>query len=59
LKYKIKCKKGKFPHSSTVIFSSTFILTSRKTIGRGTFGKVKKAIHQLTQEPVAIKVLEK
>jgi hypothetical protein len=29
----------------------------RKTIGRGTFGKVKKAIHKVTGEPVAIKIL--
>ena len=31
----------------------------RKTIGKGTFGKVKKAIHRHTGEPVAIKILEK
>ncbi len=31
----------------------------RRTIGRGTFGKVKKAIHVHTQEPVAIKILQK
>ena len=30
-----------------------------KTIGEGTFGKVKLAIHKLTQEKVAIKILEK
>ncbi len=28
-----------------------------KTIGKGTFGKVKKAIHKKTGEPVAIKIL--
>ncbi|KAL4439129.1 hypothetical protein ABPG74_008904 [Tetrahymena malaccensis] len=30
-----------------------------KTIGRGTFGKVKLGIHNLTNEKVAIKILEK
>jgi len=30
-----------------------------KTIGEGTFGKVKLALHNLTQEKVAIKILEK
>ena len=30
-----------------------------RTQGEGTFGKVKSAIHQITQEKVAIKILEK
>jgi 5'-AMP-activated protein kinase catalytic alpha subunit len=30
-----------------------------ETIGEGTFGKVKKGIHKLTNIPVAIKILEK
>ena len=30
-----------------------------KTIGEGTFGKVKLGVHMKTQEKVAIKVLEK
>ncbi|CAK59336.1 unnamed protein product (macronuclear) [Paramecium tetraurelia] len=30
-----------------------------KTLGEGTFGKVKLATHQITQEKVAIKILEK
>jgi serine/threonine protein kinase len=30
-----------------------------KTIGEGTFGKVKLAVHKLTAEQVAIKILEK
>ncbi len=30
-----------------------------KTIGEGTFGKVKLATHKLTQEKVAIKILQK
>ena len=30
-----------------------------KTIGEGTFGKVKLAMHKITQEKVAIKILEK
>ena len=33
--------------------------TFLKTIGEGTFGKVKLALHKLTQEKVAIKILEK
>ncbi len=28
-------------------------------MGQGTFGKVKLAIHELTQQKVAIKILEK
>ena len=31
----------------------------QKSIGEGTFGKVKLGIHQLTGEKVAIKILEK
>ena len=31
----------------------------QKSIGQGTFGKVKLGIHQLTGEKVAIKILEK
>lgn len=31
----------------------------QKTIGEGTFGKVKLGIHTLTGEKVAIKILEK
>jgi 5'-AMP-activated protein kinase catalytic alpha subunit len=30
-----------------------------KTIGEGTFGKVKSAIHKPTNQQVAIKILEK
>ena len=30
-----------------------------KTLGQGTFGKVKEGIHILTGEKVAIKILEK
>jgi serine/threonine protein kinase len=30
-----------------------------KTIGEGTFGKVKLGVHTLTQENVAIKILDK
>jgi 5'-AMP-activated protein kinase catalytic alpha subunit len=35
------------------------VVGRRKTIGKGTFGKVKKAIHKYSGEPVAIKILEK
>jgi 5'-AMP-activated protein kinase catalytic alpha subunit len=31
----------------------------QKTIGEGTFGKVKLGIHTLTGEKVAVKILEK
>ena len=37
----------------------SFICIEGKTIGSGTFGKVREGIHQLTQEKVAIKILEK
>ena len=30
-----------------------------KTMGSGTFGKVREGTHQLTKEKVAIKILEK
>ena len=30
-----------------------------KTIGKGTFGKVKLGVHELTGERVAVKILEK
>lgn len=30
-----------------------------RTLGEGTFGKVKHAIHTITNEKVAIKILEK
>ena len=30
-----------------------------KTIGKGTFGKVKLGVHELTNERVAVKILEK
>jgi len=30
-----------------------------KTIGKGTFGKVKLGVHNLTNEKVAVKILEK
>lgn len=34
-------------------------MTAGKTLGEGTFGKVKQGTHQLTGEKVAIKILEK
>ena len=34
-------------------------ITGFKTIGEGTFGKVKEGVHRLTGEKVAIKILEK
>lgn len=42
-----------FPH----FFLNIYLLG--KTIGEGTFGKVKIGIHKLTNEKVAIKILEK
>ena len=47
---------------STTQSSSQYSLenyTFLKTIGEGTFGKVKLALHKITQEKVAIKILEK
>ena len=35
------------------------IVNEDKTLGKGTFGKVKLAVHILTGEKVAIKILEK
>ena len=36
-----------------------FLVYEEKTLGQGTFGKVKLAIHERTGEKVAIKILEK
>jgi 5'-AMP-activated protein kinase catalytic alpha subunit len=33
--------------------------TLTKTLGKGTFGKVKLGVHNLTGERVAVKILEK
>ena len=41
---------------NTVIIGSYKIT---KTLGQGTFGKVKEGIHLFTQQKVAIKILEK
>lgn len=46
--------------SRTILFC--FLLTFAcidKTIGKGTFGKVKLGVHELTNERVAVKILEK
>lgn len=56
---------GKSPHSLCLISHVTrhnlicVLKLSGKTIGSGTFGKVREGIHQLTKEKVAIKILEK
>lgn len=34
-------------------------MAADKTIGKGTFGKVKLGVHELTNERVAVKILEK
>jgi serine/threonine protein kinase len=39
--------------------SSLHAYTLGKTIGKGTFGKVKLGLHKATGEKVAIKILEK
>jgi serine/threonine protein kinase len=45
------------PHHSSSGPLSSYILG--KTLGQGTFGKVKIATHVLTNEKVAVKILEK
>jgi 5'-AMP-activated protein kinase catalytic alpha subunit len=44
---------------TTLSVGFKFVTNIGKTIGQGTFGKVRLGIHQLTQEKVAIKILEK
>ena len=41
-----------------VTYLSSYIFVD-KTIGKGTFGKVKLGVHELTNERVAVKILEK
>lgn len=41
------------------VFSIPSLIKLGKTLGEGTFGKVKLATHILTGEKVAIKILEK
>lgn len=41
------------------LFRFINLLIIGKTLGEGTFGKVKQATHILTGEKVAIKILEK
>ena len=36
-----------------------FFIEIEKTLGQGTFGKVKLAIHERTAQKVAVKILEK
>lgn len=45
--------------SIALLTSALINFFSGKTLGEGTFGKVKLATHVLTGEKVAIKVLEK
>jgi serine/threonine protein kinase len=49
--------RGKGPPTSGAAAIGDYILG--KTLGEGTFGKVKLGIHKLTQEKVAIKILQK
>lgn len=46
--YKIKCKLPILLPSSMGMPLGKYINKNSKTIGRGTFGKVKKAIHKLS-----------
>lgn len=41
------------------LYSWVIRLLLSKTLGKGTFGKVKLGMHKVTGEPVAIKILEK
>ena len=45
--------------SVSIIQTLSCILSVDKTIGKGTFGKVKLGVHSLTNERVAVKILEK
>ena len=45
--------------SITLYANLHFLNVSDKTIGKGTFGKVKLGVHELTGERVAVKILEK
>ena len=45
------------PPFASPLASRSYLLS--KTIGEGTFGKVKLGVHLLTGERVAVKVLEK
>ena len=45
--------------SPVCFFANINLTVTDKTIGKGTFGKVKLGIHELTNERVAVKILEK
>ena len=47
------------PYKSSITTGTIGSYVLGKAIGKGTFGKVKLAIHQVTGEKVAIKILEK
>lgn len=45
------------PDCNNTRIVGSYLLT--KTLGQGTFGKVKEGIHVFTQQKVAVKILEK
>ena len=45
--------------NSSLVFNSRIYEVLGKTLGKGTFGKVKLGTHQITKEKAAIKILDK
>ena len=58
-KHPVESKGASNKHSSSSSKSTIGAYTIGKTLGEGTFGQVKIAIHNPTGEKVAVKILEK